>query len=400
MGYTIIKTKVTCSKGGMIMLKKFELKNYKNFKDTIVIDFGKVGGYQFGTDCITDGTISKMLVYGRNATGKTNLGWAITDISSTLFSDAKGDEGIFLNADSEERTALFGYTFQFGDSEVVYRYKRLSETELQEEELFVNGQEIFKFDFANIQYSMNLSYIGAETAVIDRYIQSINSNGDSENFVSQQLPFLRWIINNIALKSDSILLKLADYAKRMIMMTVGSVVGYRPKRMYNKFFEYLEDEKELKEFEDFLNYMGVECKLVSKKLPDGQSELYFQHKRLVPFYENASSGTMALMNVYRRFVMVAKNASLTYFDEFDAFYHYEMSENVIKYFKQTYPNCQVIFTTHNTNLMTNRLMRPDCLFILSRKGNLTAICDATNRELREGHNLEKMYISGEFEAYE
>ena len=41
-----------------------------------------------------------------------------------------------------------------------------------------------------------------------------------------------------------------------------------------------------------------------------------------------------------------------------------------------------------------------CLFILSREGNLTALCNATQRELREGHNLEKMYISGEFEKYE
>ena len=38
--------------------------------------------------------------------------------------------------------------------------------------------------------------------------------------------------------------------------------------------------------------------------------------------------------------------------------------------------------------------------ILSRKGTLTALCNATQRELREGHNLEKMYISGEFEKYE
>ncbi len=60
----------------------------------------------------------------------------------------------------------------------------------------------------------------------------------------------------------------------------------------------------------------------------------------------------------------------------------------------------MIFTTHNTSLMSNRLLRPDCLFILSEKGNLTALCDATNRELREGHNLRKMYISGEFEEFE
>lgn len=77
-----------------------------------------------------------------------------------------------------------------------------------------------------------------------------------------------------------------------------------------------------------------------------------------------------------------------------------MAENVINFFKKRYPKCQIIMTSHNTNLISNRLLRPDCLFILSREGSLTALCNATERELREGHNLEKMYISGEFDRYE
>ena len=89
-----------------------------------------------------------------------------------------------------------------------------------------------------------------------------------------------------------------------------------------------------------------------------------------------------------------------YLDEYDAFYHYEMAEKVIGFFKRKYPKCQMIMTSHNTNLMTNRIMRPDCLLILSSRGTLTSLCNATERELREGHNLEKMYISGEFERYE
>ena len=156
----------------------------------------------------------------------------------------------------------------------------------------------------------------------------------------------------------------------------------------------------MQDLECFLNVMGVECRLALKKLPDGQYELYFIHERLVPFYENASSGTLALVHLYRRMFSKAWDPSLVYLDEFDAFYHYEMAENIVKFFKKRYPKCQMIMTTHNTNLMTNRLMRPDCVFILSGAGTLTALCNATLRELREGHNLEKMYISGEFEKYE
>ena len=67
------------------MLKRFTLKNYKNFKDEITIDFENIAGYQFNTDCLSDGVIGKMLIYGCNATGKTNLGKALLNITLTMF---------------------------------------------------------------------------------------------------------------------------------------------------------------------------------------------------------------------------------------------------------------------------------------------------------------------------
>ena len=67
------------------MIRKFSVRNFKNFKETLVLDFGRVGGYKFNTECITDNVISKCLLYGRNATGKTNLGEALTDIWDIIF---------------------------------------------------------------------------------------------------------------------------------------------------------------------------------------------------------------------------------------------------------------------------------------------------------------------------
>ena len=56
---------------------------------------------------------------------------------------------------------------------------------------------------------------------------------------------------------------------------------------------------------------------------------------------------------------------------------------------------QVIFTTHNSYLASNEISRPDCYFILD-KGRLSSFADSTERELREGHNLEKLLRNGEF----
>ena len=383
------------------MLKAFKLRNYKNFKDEISINFEDIAGYQFSTDCISDGILSKMIIYGRNATGKTNLGNAIMDITKMLFQIGYKNEEIFINADATEDFASFSYSFQFDNNEIIYRYTRFSNFDLRDEELIIDGISIYKCSFYQDKYNFdNLKFINAETASIGRYLQSLDDGNITEDVMEFKLPFLRWIINNTALKNDSLLIKMSEFIRRMTMLKVSNTIMFGFSRFNDSFFESLEAKDNLEDFEQFLNTMGIKCKLVLKKLPDGQRELYFFHDKLIPFYKNASSGTLALTNLYRRFVSTLRSSSFVYLDEFDAFYHYEMAENVIKFFKRNYPKCQIIMTSHNTNLMTNRLMRPDCLFILSSSGTLTALCNATLRELREGHNLEKMYIAGEFEKYE
>lgn len=383
------------------MLKWFEVKNFKNFKGAVVIDFAKVGGYHFNQDCITDSTISKMLIYGRNATGKTNLGRALMDIAYIVSGDERLERGLFTNADEETTDAVFKYIFQFDQDEVIYRYSRLNENVILDEELIVNNEQAFYFNYEEkTGYFNNLEIINADTLIIKRFLERLESNNVIEGEGTQRsLSFLRWLISNTALEEDSILLRINDYIKRMGMISVGASILYRPGSYYRSIAKLLDENNSLKDFEEFLNVMGIEGKLEIKKMPEGSKELYFVHKKPLLFSEVASSGTLAIMALYLRFVM-NREASLLYIDEFDAFYHYEMSENVVKLFKERFPNTQIVMTTHNTNLMTNSLMRPDCLFILSRQGKLTALCDATPRELREGHNLEKLYIGGEFEDYE
>ena len=379
------------------MLKKFTVKNYKNFEKEVCLDFEKTAGYQFSTDCITDGLISKMLIYGKNATGKTNLGSAVMDIRAMLSDAIPGAETeAFLNADSEEDAATFSYIFDFDGQEMVYRYAKFSDYRLKWEKLEINATLIFECNFSERKLGFpHLEAVEAETANVERYVRVLEA-GEGEQLL---LPFLRWLISNMALPDDSLLVKLLNYVRSMTMVTTGNAL-MRVRFAASTFFKRLEQENKLEELEDFFNAMGINCRLVLKKLPDGQIELYFSHKKLVPFLKNASSGTLALLDIYRKIVVAIEKASFVYLDEFDAFYHYEMAENLVRFFKRKFPGSQIIMTSHNTNLMNNRLMRPDCLLILSGEGTLTALCDATERELREGHNLEKMYVSGEFERYE
>ena len=83
-------------------------------------------------------------------------------------------------------------------------------------------------------------------------------------------------------------------------------------------------------------------------------------------------------------------------DEFDAFYHFDLAKNVLKYIIAM-DNIQAVFTTHNSYLASNDIMRPDCYFTL-KNGKLTSFVDSTEREIREGHNLEKLLRNGEFDG--
>ena len=129
------------------------------------------------------------------------------------------------------------------------------------------------------------------------------------------------------------------------------------------------------------------------QIADGKLLLYFDGRVPLPFFRVASNGTKALYTFFY-WMKTATDVSLMFIDEFDAFYHYELAEVIVKLLEQM-PSSQTILTSHNTNLLSNRIMRPDCYFILS-ENKLTSFANATRRELREGHNLEKLYMSGEF----
>lgn len=81
-------------------------------------------------------------------------------------------------------------------------------------------------------------------------------------------------------------------------------------------------------------------------------------------------------------------------DEFDAYYHYKTAEKIVRLVNAM--ECQTVFTTQNISLLKNDLMRPDCYLVLDG-GKVKSFSDSTGRELRRGHNIEKMYRNGEFD---
>ena len=93
------------------MLLKFTVDNYRGFKTPVTIDFTKTHDYKFNQQCIKNGLLNTIIIYGRNGSGKSNLGFALFDIVGLLtdktIAHQQLDDGCFVNADSGRREVSF-----------------------------------------------------------------------------------------------------------------------------------------------------------------------------------------------------------------------------------------------------------------------------------------------------
>ena len=180
------------------MLKYFSVENFKQFANKIEIDFSDVRDYKFNEQCIKNGFIKDILVYGKNASGKSNLGLAIMDITNHLVDKEKLPflYDYYLNADSINKPASFKYIFSFGEDEVVYEYQKINFVNLITESLTINGENIFYYNFQTQKFeNNNLKII---------YIDNLNWI-----FKGGNISVLRYIANNTALNINSIISKLS-----------------------------------------------------------------------------------------------------------------------------------------------------------------------------------------------
>ncbi|MDX8044766.1 ATP-binding protein [Gracilibacillus sp. S3-1-1] len=367
------------------MLKKFTVSNYRIFEEPITIDFSNVRDYTFNPECIKDDLVNKGMIYGKNAVGKTNLGKAIIDIRFTVLpNEIKYPTNIgFLNANSKYNFAKFDYVFIIDGQVINYIYEKKSANELKFECLKIDNQELYSYDFEEMRGNFEN---------LKKYKDLLHLNLDEWD---TDISILRYILTNSKLNNLYILKQLREFINGMATLrpTDQTTRFLGPKFSDEGIIKTLINNNLIDDLEKFLIRNGIDIKLKVDSTPDGDEKLYINYKRPIEFVTNASSGTKALTAIF----LVLSNLSeikFLFIDEFDANFHYELAESMLERLKEI-NDCQIIVTTHNTDLMNNKFMRPDCYYLMLPNKIIT-MPDATPRELRQGHNLEKLYQSGEF----
>ncbi len=378
------------SKECSIMLKRFSVTNFKNFKTKISLLLDQPCNYEFNEDIIKNDIITKTIIYGINGSGKSNLALALFDIIFHLTDREKTPSRyqLYRNLNSNKPTADFEYLFTFNGVDVLYKYSKTDVTTLTHESLQIDGQEVFDFDYKNnVGYT---SLVGTENLNLTQISQN------NPTFTSR-LSRVKYIANNALLVDNPINNAFRDFVAfvdNMLMFYSLDTNGYQGLMVGgDSITQGIIRENKVEDFQEFLAKQNIKYNLVVADY-NGEKELFCKFSRgTVPFMSVASTGTKSLALFYYWYIKMSY-ATLVCIDEYDAFYHFELSQDLVKLVK-TLPDTQIIMSTQNTDLLSNDLLRPDAYFIL-KENQIKSLNNLTDKDIRHAHNLQKMYKAGSF----
>lgn len=382
------------------MLVRVAIKNFRNFEEWFEFDLQTNKNYEFNVFAVDKNIVKHAMIYGQNGGGKSNLGLGILDITCHLndmanSSTFSGLNSNYLNANSESDLAEFKFTFDFDGVEVIYAYGKHNVSHPVYERLLIDGKPYINIDRRKSGLA-DILFKGTE-----------NLKKDLSN--NSSISVLKYINANALLDSTpeaEAFDKLMQFVKGMVFFRTLSKRSEHHGVIVEttRISKEIIDTGKLKDFEKFLNRSGVECELTQAgAIGDERIEFVFNGNN-VEFSLAASSGTQSL-GVFYYWWLKLQSGELTfaYIDEFDAFYHHALAKQIVK--KLSSLNCQTILTTHNTGIMSNDLLRPDCYFEVrgnvklrnlglppnKEKPGMYPFFSLVDKELRKAHNLEKIY---------
>ena len=366
-------------------LKRLSIANYHGFKNEITLDFSATKDYSYNVDLVQNKVVKNALIYGKNGSGKSSLCKAIMDITLHLLDkekDSSTPPHTYFYIGNEEKIATFKYVFQFGKDEVEYCYKKSAPTEMVYESLVVNGKTQVIHDF--VDESQN--FIRLEEAA------TLQTKG-----LQKELSVIKYIYTNTIKQENSIIDKLFTFVSGMLyfrsLQQANEYIGYKVGS--DKLEDAIIRAQKLSDFNKFLNDMDLHYDLHPAKMVTGEQIIIaLIDKKPVDFQSIMSSGTK-MLELFYYWSMEFEKLSFLVIDEFDAYYHYDTAQAILKLMYR-YGNMQTVMSTHGITLMNNKITRPDCCYIIDSNTTVKNLCNCTEKTIRQINNLEKMYRDGEF----
>lgn len=417
------------------MLIEFSVGNYLSFKETVTLSMvatnvtAKNKSVDENNVFHVDEELSLLksaAVYGANASGKSNLieamgfmRWFVLNSSKeTQIEDAINVQEFKLSTETDGKPSLFEIVFILEDK--LYRYGfEVDEKQVVSEWLYYVPQVRESKLFERNKNGIKMTKVFKEGELISDKTRNnalfLSVNAQFNGKISTSI--FRWFIdlNIISGLHSKFYEKVtveyfedSEYKNEIIQLIRKWDLGIDDIKINTKDVLLEEDsfrENSIIYSEEFRRFMfdaGVptdEIQTLHKKY-DSKGKIVSEV--VFDFEENESEGTKKLFAFAVPILDTLRNGEILIIDELDARLHPIITRAIIELFnsKQTNPhNAQLIFTTHDTNLLSNKIFRRDQIWFTEKnRQGATDLYSLVQYKVRNDASFESDYIKGRYGA--
>ena len=319
--------------GGLIMLTKVILENFKSFKHKRIFDL-ESSKYQILQDSnVKDGILKGALIVGPNATGKSTLIIAIRTLLDMLFRDNFSikpfDSCLFCN----KNNIHLEYHFKFHSNHIVYFFEADKNGNIVTENLLINDDKILERNGLSGRIYINKQPVQVMDKLFTEKVLLLRKCYFSDTFATLET-----------------IKELMNYLNHSVYVNANDHISYS----YDNISHLIQDieQSTIDEINDTFNDLNIGFKISRKKEnhisrfrdSDGKAMgyavkteepiIFFQRQDMdlnLPL-DFESLGNQTLVNIFPSVLYCCKHNSLLLIDEFSSGFHNKLEELIIKYF--------------------------------------------------------------------
>lgn len=402
------------------MIIEFSVANYRSVKDiqTFNMSAANIVSKYKEVDITNTIKISDKLtllkskaIYGANASGKSNLIKAFQTFIIVIQDSVKDSkvlrnriEPFKLSTETENLPSFFQLIFVVNN--VQYRYGfEVTRDEIVSEWLMgtPGKKEVPFFTREGKIISVNENKFREGIKIRDLYSQPENDIARNNSL------FLTTVRSFGGLLSGEII----NYLSEIFVIT-----GLSDFKMYKAAEDYIAEDKNLSRISEFLKVADVGIDQIKRfeyqDKDDHEAKTYTltYHKKFGKDLESndvaslfmlidESEGTKKMFEIGPFVIEALKRKKVLLFDEFDARFHPVITKKLVELFNsEANQGSQLIFATHDTNLLHAKLLRRDqvCFVEKDKYGSSHFYTLVDFKGVRNDSSFEKDYISGRYGA--
>ena len=393
------------------MLLEFTVGNFLSFKEkkTFSLEAGSISEHK--ENVVKEGkykVLRSAVIYGANSSGKSNFVKALEFMVNTIKNSSKLNSTdklnvtpFLLNIKTQNEPSYFEivylrlglryrYGFEIDNEKVCSEWLYILENDSKKEDLyFVRSTE--GIGVADIFYEARIFVDNTRNnGLFLSLLDQLNIKTSKDVMSSFTSIHIRSGIEH----SESAFMTDTLYQRQDYQNDVKNFI-YHLNLGFNRF--HIDNDKEI----SFKNRFKTFHKLYNN---NGNVISDFEFS----LSKNESSGTNKIFDLAGYIVLALKFGSLVLIDELDSKLHPILTQEIIKLFNnpETNPkNAQLIFTTHDTNLLGANFFRRDQVWFTEKDDfeatdlySLLEFKDEDGKTIRKDRSFEKDYIRGRYGA--